>query len=195
MRKIAANPEEWVRTYEVFESIPWASELFAMGLNREEQVAVRDYLNAMGIAKIRLEGTAAYRALALSGIEALVSRLGVEVERQRKGIERELKAAVRFERTGFTVSGYKRGWPFTTYYSEGRFYHKVYDDDSGRFEVIHDSRESTLRQGSELLSAIYATERRLRDIHGCWGLWAKRQAILARAANLEKHSHSNGALG
>lgn len=195
LRKIAAHPEEWALTYGVFGTISWSSEIFAMGLNREEQHAVRDYLERAGILNIRLENTEAYKALAISGIESLIKRLDKELQRRKNALEEQLKAVVRFAPDGFTVSGYKRGWPFTSYSNLREYYHKVYIDRTGKFEVVNNSNESSLPKDDEMIFALYAVERSMDELRECWNLWNRKSRLEERLHNLDKHSNSNGALG
>lgn len=195
LRKIAASPEEWVLTYEVFGNIAWSSEVFVMGLNREEQHAVQNYLERAGILKVRLENTEAYKAIAISGIEVLLKRIDKELTQRKSALEEQLKAVVRFTNDGFVVSGYKRGWPFTTYSNLREYYHKLYIDSTGKFELVNSSNESSLPKDDEMIFALYAVERAMDELREAWKIWNRKSQLEQRLKNLEKHSNSNGALG
>lgn len=193
-RRVAADPLLWTETYRLmFSDLAWASEMTILGLNREEVAAVAAMLRAMKIEGIQLNSPEGYKALGLSGVQKLREKVHLEFQSVKKSVEDETKALLRFDRRGIVASGYKRGYPLTSYISQENFYHKLYLDNEGRFQMIDRALEARLPRDNELFLRVIAVEKSVPAIRKAWEIWKREQFINTRISNIEKFSDAQGA--
>lgn len=194
LRRIGKNPNAWLETYSRFNNLTWTSEIFVLGLNEEEQLSLISMLEEMGIKGIVLGSSEGYKALAVSAVQRHCEQVHHELQALRGELEHELKAVLRYDPRGIVVSGYKRGWPFTSYITENEYHHKFYIDNLGRFETVARVNESRLGQQDELRFALYKVERCIPRIKESWEIWKREEQVKLRLENLEKYSDTLGAL-
>ena len=192
--RICKEPDNWLETYRRFNDPHWAIEIFVMGLNPTEQETLVELLKHMGIFGIRLSTSEGYKALAVSGLKEELRIAHEKLRDSRQSLEQQLKAVIRYDRSGIVISGYKRGWPFTTYIGKDDFFHKVYLDRQGRFETIRRVSESKLASQDELRFALVKVERVIRRVMETWDCWKAEESVRMRLDNLEKFSDTGGAL-
>lgn len=194
LNRICKEPDNWLETYRRFNDPHWATELFTMGLNHEEQETLREMLETSGISGIRLSTSEGYKALALSAMKEHLRKAHGVLRSARQELEQELRAVIRYDDSGIVISGYKRGWPFTTYIGEDDYFHKVYLDKQGRFDTVHRVSESKLGQQEELRYALIKVERVISEVKETWNCWKAEESVRIRLDNLEKFSDTAGAL-
>lgn len=194
LNRICKEPDNWLETYRRFNDPHWAIELFTMGLNHEEQETLRAMLKASGISGIRLSTSEGYKAVALSAMKEHLRKTHELLRSARQELEQELRAVIRYDDNGIVISGYKRGWPFTTYIGKDDYFHKVYLDRQGRFETIRRASESKLGPQDEVRYALVKVERALPQVKETWNCWKAEESVRIRLDNLEKFSDTAGAL-
>jgi hypothetical protein len=192
--RICKEPDNWLETYRRFNDPHWAIEVFVMGLSHAEQETLVELLERMGISGIRLSTSEGYKALAVSGLKEHLRIAHEKVRNSRQVLEQDLKAVIRYDQSGIVISGYKRGWPFTTYIGRDDFFHKVYLDRQGRFETIRRVSESRLAPQDELRFALAKVERVIGKVIETWSCWKDEESVRMRLDNLEKFSDTGGAL-
>lgn len=192
--RICKEPDNWLETYRRFNDPHWAIETFTMGLNRAEQECLLEMLKTMGISGIRLSTSEGYKALAISGVKEHLRKTHEALRESRQRLEQDLKAVIRYDENGIVISGYKRGWPFTTYIGRDDYFHKVYLDRQGRFETIRRVSESRLGQQDEVRYALVKVERVMAQVKDTWNCWKAEESVRIRLDNLEKFSDTAGAL-
>lgn len=194
LNRICKEPDNWLETYRRFNDPHWAIELFTMGLNREEQETLLEMLETSGISGIRLSTSEGYKALAVSGMKEHLRKTHETLRAFRQELEQDLRAVIRYDESGIVISGYKRGWPFTTYIGGDDYFHKVYLDKQGRFDTIRRVSESKLGQQEELRYALVKVERVIPKVKETWQCWKAEESVRIRLDNLEKFSDTAGAL-
>ncbi len=193
-RRVAADPKLWIDSYRImFSDLSWASEMTLLGLNREELSAVAEMLRSMKIEGIQLNSPEGYKALGLSGVHKLKSQVHSELNELKHSIEENNRCLLRFDKKGIVSTGYKRGYPLTTYISNESFYHKLYLDHEGRFQVINRALEARLPRDNDLFLVTISVEKSIPEIKRAWEIWKREQAISSRISNLEKFSDTQGA--
>lgn len=194
LNRICKEPDNWLETYRRFNDPHWAIELFPMGLNHEEQETLREMLETSGISGIRLSTSEGYKALAVSAMKEHLRKAHEVLRSARQELEQELRAVIRYDDSGIVISGYKRGWPFTTYIGADDYFHKVYLDKQGRFDTVHRVSESKLGQQEELRYALIKVERVISEVKETWNCWKAEESVRIRLDNLEKFSDTAGAI-
>lgn len=193
-KRICKDPDNWLETYRRFNDPHWAIEIFTLGLNREEQECLLTMLKTMGISGIQLSSSEGYKALAVSALKEHLRKTHEVLRSSRQALEQDLKAVIRYDNSGIVISGYKRGWPFTTYIGKDDYFHKVYLDRQGRFETIRRASESKLGPQDEIRYALVKVERVMPQIKETWNCWKAEESVRIRLDNLEKFSDTAGAL-
>jgi hypothetical protein len=194
LTRICKEPDNWLETYRRFNDPHWAIEVFVMGLNSDEQETLVKLLEKMKISGIRLSTSEGYKALAVSGLKEHLRLTHENLRGYRQELEHDLKAVIRYDNSGIVISGYKRGWPFTTYIGKDDFFHKVYLDKQGRFETIRRVSESRLSPQEDLRYALVKAERAIVKLRETWDCWKAEESVRIRLDNLEKFSDTGGAL-